>query len=109
MSLAPYQVHICSLGKEENVAEAARKLHDELAAAGIEVLWDDRDERPGVKFKDADLIGIPLRVTIGGKGLAAGNIELKPRSEPDPKKVEMIPIADAARVLVERVQAALRA
>ena len=109
ISLAPYQVHICTLGKEENVAVTAKKLHDELEAAGVEVIWDDRDERPGVKFKDADLIGIPLRVTIGGKGLAAGNIELKPRTEPDPKKVEMIPVADAARVLIARVRTALGA
>ncbi len=107
MSLAPYQVHICSLGKDAPVTEAAKKLHDELEALGVEVLWDDRDERPGVKFKDADLIGIPLRVTLGGKGLANGQFELKPRTEPDPKKAELIPIADAARVLVERVKAAL--
>jgi prolyl-tRNA synthetase len=107
MSLSPYQIHICSLGKDVPVAEAARKLHDELDALGIEVLWDDRDERPGVKFKDADLIGIPLRVTIGGKGLANGQIELKPRTEADPKKAEMLPITDAARLLAERVKAML--
>ena len=59
--------------------------------AGVEVLWDDRDERPGVKFKDADLIGIPLRVTIGAKALAGGNVELKPRTETDPKKAELVP------------------
>ncbi len=104
MSVAPYQVHICSLGKDAPVADAARKLHDELDALGVEVLWDDRDERPGVKFKDADLIGIPLRVTIGAKGLAAGQIELKPRTETDPKKAELLPIADAARLLAERVR-----
>ena len=56
--------------KEANVAEAAEKLYAELWARGVEVLWDDRDERPGVKFKDADLIGLPMRVTIGAKGLA---------------------------------------
>ncbi len=107
MSLAPYQVHLCNLGKDLPVHDAAKKLYDELWALGIEVLWDDRDERPGVKFKDADLIGIPLRVTIGGKSLAAGNIELKPRAESDPKKAELIPVADAARVITERVRAAL--
>ncbi len=109
MSLAPYQVHICSLGKDEAVLGAAKKLYDEFWALGVEALWDDRDERPGVKFKDADLIGIPLRVTIGGKGLAAGNIELKPRTEPDPKKAEFIPVASAAAVLAARVQSALQA
>jgi prolyl-tRNA synthetase len=107
MSLAPYQVHICTIGKDEPVMTAARALHDELTQAGIDVLWDDRDERPGVKFKDADLLGMPLRVTIGGKGLAAGNIELKPRREKDPKKAELIPVAQAAEVLKQRVAAEL--
>ena len=88
-------------------SSAAKKLYDELEARGVEVLWDDRDERPGVKFKDADLLGMPLRVTIGAKGLANGNIELKPRTEPDPKKAELVPVADAAAVIAERVKAAL--
>ncbi len=107
MSIAPYHVHICTIGKDDAVNQAAKALYDDLESRGVEVLWDDRDERPGVKFKDADLLGIPLRVTIGGKGLAAGNFELKPRSEPDPKKAEMVPVADAARVLEERVKSAL--
>jgi prolyl-tRNA synthetase len=58
--------------------EAAQSIHDTLEACGIEVLLDDRDERPGVKFKDADLIGLPLRVTIG-KALAQGQVELMAR------------------------------
>jgi prolyl-tRNA synthetase len=109
MSLAPYQVHVVTLGKDDAVVAAARVLYDALSAAGVEVLWDDRDERPGVKFKDADLIGIPLRVTLGAKGLAAGTIELKPRTEPDPKKAEFVPISQAAEVIAVRVKAALRA
>jgi prolyl-tRNA synthetase len=107
MSVTPYHVHIVSIGKEDAVLKAATELHDGLQAQGIEVLWDDRDERPGVKFKDADLIGIPIRVTIGGKGLATGNIEVKPRSEPDPKKADMLPVASAVSVLADRVRAAL--
>ena len=107
MSIAPYPVHLVTLGKEESVAVEAKKLYDALTARGIDVLWDDRDERPGVKFKDADLLGMPLRITIGAKSLANGNIELKPRSEPDPKKAELVPVADAARVIEERVKAAL--
>ncbi len=107
MSIAPYQVHLVTLGKEESVAVEAKKLYGALTAKGIDVLWDDRDERPGVKFKDADLLGMPLRITIGAKSLANGNIELKPRTEPDPKKVELVPVADAARVVEERVQSAL--
>jgi prolyl-tRNA synthetase len=102
--IAPYHVVIVSLGKDAPVLEAATKLYADLTAQGIEVLWDDRDERPGVKFKDADLIGIPLRVTVGGKGLAAGHFELKPRTEPDPKKAELLPIAEAASKIAARVK-----
>jgi prolyl-tRNA synthetase len=72
------------------------------------VLVDDRDERPGVKFKDADLIGVPLRVTIGERGLKNEKLELKPRSEPDPKKAELVPAADAAALLAHRVDSELR-
>jgi prolyl-tRNA synthetase len=109
MSVSPYHVHLVTLGKEEAVLSAARTLHDGLEAAGVEVLWDDRDERPGVKFKDADLVGIPLRVTIGAKGLAGGNVELKPRTEPDPKNAELVPLAGAVAVLTKRVQGSLQA
>jgi prolyl-tRNA synthetase len=107
MSVAPYHVHLVTLAKDDAVTSAARGLYDALERAGIEVLWDDREERPGVKFKDADLIGIPLRVTLGSKGLANGQIELKPRSEPDPKKSELVPLASAAEVITGRVRAAL--
>jgi prolyl-tRNA synthetase len=92
-SLAPYHVHLCTLGVDEAVMAAAQKLHDDLIAAGVEVLWDDRDERPGVKFKDADLVGCPLRVTLGGKSWAEGVAEVKARTESDPKKAEKVPVA----------------
>jgi prolyl-tRNA synthetase len=107
MSVAPYQVHVVTIGKEEPVVTAARSLYDALGKAGVEVLWDDRDERPGVKFKDADLIGVPVRVTIGAKGLAAGHVELKARTEADPKKAELVPLGQAAHVVTERVRALL--
>lgn len=107
MSLAPYQVHLVTIGKEAEVQDAATKVYDELWAAGVEVLWDDRDERPGPKFKDADLLGIPLRLTIGGKSLAAGNVELKPRTESDPKKAELLPYASAVATLQARVASLL--
>jgi prolyl-tRNA synthetase len=106
MSLAPYHVHLVTIGKDEGVVSAARALYDALGRAGVEVLWDDRDERPGVKFKDADLIGIPLRVTVGAKGLAAGHVELKARTEADPKKAELVALGQAAEMLVDRVRAA---
>ena len=107
MSIAPYQVHLASLGKDAPLLEAAEKLYRDLWAKGIEVLWDDRDERPGVKFKDADLIGIPIRVTFGGKSFAAGNVEVKLRSESDPKKAEMLPLAGAVEAVGRMVQASL--
>jgi prolyl-tRNA synthetase len=104
VSIAPYHVHLVTVGKDDAVVAAAKSLYDALWAQGIEVLWDDRDERPGVKFKDADLLGLPFRVTIGGKSLAGGHVELKPRSEPDPKKAEMVPVGDAAARLTALVR-----
>ncbi len=97
MSIAPFQVLILALDpKEEDVMNTARALHDELEAAGIDVLLDDRDERAGFKFKDADLIGIPVRVTIGRKGLADGVVELKRRAGDEIDKIA--PGTAAARV-----------
>jgi prolyl-tRNA synthetase len=109
MAIAPYHVHMVTIGREDAVLQQAAKLYEAWMAAGIEVLWDDRDERPGVKFKDADLVGVPLRVTIGAKGLAAGYVELKPRSEADPKKAENVPLDRAVGVVADRVKAALGA
>jgi prolyl-tRNA synthetase len=99
-TIAPYQVHLCTLGKDEPLLAAAKKLYDDLWARGVEVLWDDREERPGVKFKDADLIGVPVRVTFGGKSFAAGNVEVKLRSETDPKKAEAVPLDGAIERIV---------
>ncbi|MCC7374657.1 MAG: proline--tRNA ligase [Verrucomicrobiales bacterium] len=80
MSVAPYQVLLTPLGAPGTpTVLLAQEFYAQLQAAGVEVLIDDRDERPGFKFKDADLIGIPLRVAIGEKSLAKGEVELKPR------------------------------
>jgi prolyl-tRNA synthetase len=87
ISVAPYQVHLVQLGEGEQVEGAVLEIERGLEAAGIEVLVDDRDERPGVKFKDADLIGIPLRVTVGERGLAKGIVELKRRTVKDSQSV----------------------
>jgi prolyl-tRNA synthetase len=103
MTIAPYQVHLCTLGKDGPLLQAATKLYDELWGRGVEVLWDDRDERPGVKFKDADLIGIPIRVTFGGKSFAAGTVEVKARTERDPKKAEAVPLDEAVQRILARV------
>jgi len=78
--LAPFQVSVITLGKKEAAMAASEKVYQELLTAGIEVVWDDRKERPGVKFKDAELIGIPLRVIIGDRGLDNDAIELKTRT-----------------------------
>lgn len=81
LAVAPFQVCITPLavGKDSPVMQLAEKLYSELSSAGVEVILDDRDERPGVKFKDADLVGFPLRLAIGEKSLAKGEVELKPR------------------------------
>jgi len=79
-SIAPFEVALLSLGgKDAEVIEAADRLYAELAGQGIEVLYDDRDERPGSKFKDADLMGMPMQLVLGGKGLKNGIIEAKDR------------------------------
>ena len=80
LAIAPYSVAILPMAVDGEVLEAAEKLYADLSAAGIDVLMDDRDLRPGVKFKDADLIGIPLRVVVGAKGLKEGAVELKHRA-----------------------------
>jgi prolyl-tRNA synthetase len=77
MAIAPYQVHIVAVNPEQ--LPVAEELYQKMNDAKIEVLLDDRDERPGVKFKDADLIGIPLRITLGPKSLAQGEAEVKNR------------------------------
>jgi prolyl-tRNA synthetase len=81
MSVAPYQVCITPLNVAPDNAgmQLAEKIYAELTAQGVEVILDDRDERPGVKFKDADLVGFPIRLSIGEKSLAKGEVEIKPR------------------------------
>jgi prolyl-tRNA synthetase len=78
--IAPYQVAIVIISmKDEKQVETANQIYDALTAKGVEVILDDRDERPGVKFKDMELIGIPYRITVG-KGIAEGNVEWKTRT-----------------------------
>jgi prolyl-tRNA synthetase len=103
--LAPYEVAVLALQHDDPALIAtADKIYEELGKAGIEVLYDDRDERPGVKFKDADLIGIPYRIAIGKKGLAEGVVELKLRRGTEVRKVkidEIVPLV-VAEVQKER-------
>lgn len=102
MSTAPFQVAIVPIKYDGAMKEAADKIYEELENAGIEVLLDDRNERPGVKFNDMDLIGIPVRITVGDKNLP--NVEFKLRSEAE---ATLVPATDAAKKAVEVVKAAL--
>ncbi len=102
ISIAPWQVMITTVGTDQPIVDAAEKLYAELIRLDIEVLYDDRDLRPGVKFKDADLLGIPLRATIGKKALDQGKIEFKPRGE---KQSALIDVASAAQQIADRVAA----
>ncbi len=101
-ALAPFQVVLVpiNLPKFPRVREAAEKLYAELTAAGIEVLYDDRDERPGVKFADAELIGIPHRVVVGDRGLEAGKLEYRHRRATES---EDFPLDDALAFLRTRL------
>ena len=107
MPLAPFQVIVTMLNpNDEDVFAAGEKLYQDLLAEGIEVLLDDRDERPGSKFKDADLLGIPLRVNVGARGLKEQSFELQERRAGE--RV-MLPIEGAAQKVAEQVRTALAA
>ena len=102
VALAPYEVLVAPVNVADAASkEAADKLHDDLSAAGVDVLLDDRDVRAGVKFKDADLLGIPLRVVIGERGLKQGQFEIKWRWEP---KAEMIAREGAVEAIADAIR-----
>ena len=90
LAIAPFQIHLCALRMEEPaVLEAVEKLYQDIIDSGLEVLFDDRNESAGIKFNDADLIGIPLRITVSPRTLQKQSVEIKWRSE---KEAEIIPI-----------------
>ncbi len=99
-ALAPYDVHLVALtgrgSSAGDVTEAADQLYDELTAGGVSVLYDDRDTSPGVKFADADLLGMPTRVVVGAKGLERGIVEVRDRVS---GQTDDVPRADAAAVV----------
>lgn len=106
VSIAPFQVHLVALaGKNPAVQAAADELYTQLEAAGIEVLYDDREERAGAKFTDADLIGLPLRVTLSANTLAKAVVELKRR---DQAELELVPLSDVISAISQAL-AAMRA
>ncbi len=105
MPIAPFQVLVTMVNpRDEAVWNAAETLYCELQELSVEVLLDDRDERPGSKFKDADLIGIPLRVTVGARGLQEGKLEVQERATGERT---LLPIDETAAALAERVRQAL--
>jgi prolyl-tRNA synthetase len=97
LSIAPYHIYLCALHTEDpKVAAAAEKVYNDLEAQGIEVLFDDRNESPGVKFNDADLLGIPFRVTVSPRTLDKNSAEIKRRSE---KESQLVPLEGMAQKL----------
>lgn len=104
--IAPFHCSVVAVNtKDSGVMAASEEICLKLEQAGIEVLFDDRDERPGVKFKDNDLIGIPLRIVVGSKGLAEGKVEVKTRATGE---VLSLPVEEAIEQVRQTVEAALR-
>ena len=107
ISVAPYEVVLTVVKTDdENSMEVADKIYKDLKAHGIDVLFDDREERPGVKFADAELIGIPLRVTIGPRGLENGIVEFLDRSDPEKTQTEL-GVEEVKDFLLEKISAEL--
>jgi prolyl-tRNA synthetase len=105
LPIAPYHIYLCPLYREDSkVSEVAENLYGELEAEGLEVLFDDRQESPGVKFNDADLLGIPVRVTVSPRTLETNSVEIKRRSEKEP---QLVPLEKIAARLKELVSAGL--
>ncbi|MBI1346398.1 proline--tRNA ligase [bacterium] len=103
LAVAPYSVILCPLQvTDEETMTVTNTIYNQLQAQGVDVLMDDRDQRPGFKFKDADLIGIPLRVVIGGKGIKEGMIEVKWRWEAEARKIAL---ASAVPVILDMLTA----
>ena len=103
LSVAPYEVSVVAVNlKDEASTAAAEDIYNQLRQAGIEVVYDDRDVRPGVKFADHELVGIPIRVTVGPKGLANGVVEISDRASGERSE---LPLDTAVATLVDRVRA----
>lgn len=115
ITIAPYQVYLVSLSTKNTpeVSEAAERVYEQLGQAGIEVLYDDRDERAGVKFNDADLLGIPIRLTIGRRGVQNGIAEVKLRQDDESGELPLDDIVARVQALIdeeaERIHAGIRA
>ncbi|WP_344652226.1 proline--tRNA ligase [Cryptosporangium japonicum] len=100
VSIAPFEVAVVVVGKDEETVAAAERLYSELQAAGVDVILDDRAERPGVKFADVELVGIPFRVTVGSRGVKAGALELTHRATGETESVPLDAVAPRLRELI---------
>ena len=101
LAIAPAHAHIVPVNwNDESLRTTAESLASKLEQAEIEVLLDDRDERPGVKFKDADLIGVPLRITVGSKSLARGCVEFKHRRDAQAGEIRVDEVVDRIKAIV---------
>lgn len=111
ITVAPYTVILVSLATERTpeLAEAADRAYAELVEAGIEVLYDDRNERAGVKFNDADLLGIPIRLTLGAKGFSAGVVEMKLRRNGESGELPLATLAQEVQALIDAETALIQA
>ncbi len=100
LAVAPFEIVLASLNpSDEATRQAADTLYDALVAAGLDVFYDDRDERPGVKFKDADLVGFPIRVNVGGRTLKEGKVEIVLRRDKSVRQVETAGALEAVKAL----------
>ena len=104
LAVAPFEIAIVSLNPSDAATrDAADALYEAMRAAGLDVFYDDRDERPGVKFKDADLIGFPIRVNVGGRALKEGNVEIVPRRDRAARAVPAAEALEAVKRLREEI------
>jgi prolyl-tRNA synthetase len=104
-SMAPWEVHLVALGKEgDEEREAAERIYEELGDARVEVIYDDRDGGPGEKLTDAELLGCPLRLVVGRRGLAEGVIEAQVRRSGEERKIKLEEAAAGAREMLEGLE-----
>lgn len=109
ITVAPYQVHIVLLaGKDESIAKQGDQIYDDLRKQGIDVLYDDRVEQPGVKFNDADLIGMPLRMTVSGRSIKKGGVELKRRTAKEPAIIPIDKVLETVKSEIAALEKEIR-
>ncbi len=107
VSIAPFQVVLCPMGydRSDMVKEATDRLYQDLTTAGVEVILDDRGERPGAMFADWELIGVPYRVVIGERGLKEGQLEFQARTD---SEASQVPVGDVAKTVIQAIEAKLK-